>query len=113
MSNEFKPIGWASTLSILFKEMPMLWKSVMSIEHSPLRNLDPRVAHMIFQCLAFIWSGIFAAMISSYQAFGISAVFHLLFISGVFITVMTFKTAEKHKPIHRNYSGRGAGGEHE
>ena len=91
----------------------MMVKSVLTVEHSPLQHLDPRVAHMIFQCLAFIWSGIFAAMISSYQAFGISAVFHLLFISGIFITVMTYKAAEKHKPIHPNYSGRGAGGEHE
>jgi len=113
MDNKFKPIGWASTVSTLISEVPLMWRSVMTIENSPLKNLDPRAAHMIFQCLAFIWSGIFAAMISSYQAFGISALFHVLFISGVFITVMTFRTAENHKPLHRNYSGRGPGGEHE
>lgn len=112
-TNNTKPIGWANTISSVFTEVPAMWRSVMTIENSPLKNFDPRVAHMMFQCLAFIWSGIFAAMIGSYQAFGISAMFHVLFITGVFITVMTFKVAEKSHPLHPNYSGRGKGGEHE
>jgi hypothetical protein len=113
MDNKFKPIGWASSLSTLITEIPLMWKSVMTIENSPLKNFEPRAAHMIFQCLAFIWSGIFAAMISSYQAFGISALFHVLFISGVFITVMTFNTANGKQKYPTNYHGRGIGGEHE
>jgi hypothetical protein len=112
MSNNPKPIGWASTVSTLVAEIPLMWKSVMTIENSPLKNLDPRAAHMVFQCLAFVWSGIFAAMISSYQAFGISAMFHVLLIGGVFITAMTFRSANKQK-YPTNYSGRGRGGEHE
>ena len=32
------------------------WKSVMTIEHSPLRKLDPRAGHMVFTILGFMWS---------------------------------------------------------
>ncbi len=70
------------------------WKSIMTIEGSPLRNLNPTTAHMVFQVLAFMWSGIFAIMLGSAMAFGISAMFHLIFIAGVFITLMVFRTAE-------------------
>lgn len=112
MTNKPKLIGWATTIASLISMPREMWNSVMTIENSPLRKLDPRAAHMIFQCLAFVWSGIFAAMIGSYQAFGFSAVFHVLFLAGVFITAMTFKAAETNT-LHRNYSGRGPGGEHE
>ena len=63
MSKEFRPIGWANTI-MSFKEA---WDSVMTIEGSALRKLDPRVAHMVFQVLAFMWSGIFAVMIGRSQ----------------------------------------------
>jgi len=94
-TKDFKPIGWATTLSSVAVMPRDMWNSVMTIEHSPLRKLDPRVAHMMFQCLAFIWSGLFAAMIGSYMAFGISAFFHICLITGVFITVMVFRQADK------------------
>ena len=90
-----KPIGWVTTIKTLFAMPKEMWDGVMTIEHSPLRNLDPMVAHMIFQCLFFIWSGIFAVMIGSYMAFGISAAFHLLLISGITITAVTFRQADK------------------
>ena len=110
------PIGWATTLSTLQKELGLMYSSLMTIENSPLRKLDPRVSHMIFQCLAFVWSGIFAVMIGSYMAFGISAMFHLLFITGVFITAVTMREAEKRPQTFNRiggYNGRGVGGEHE
>ena len=44
------------------------WDAIMTIEGSVLRKLDPRVAHMIFLILAFMWSGIFAIMIGSITA---------------------------------------------
>ena len=59
MNNTPKPIGWATTISSLIKIPREMWDSVMTVEKSPLRNLDPMVGHMIFQCLFFIWSGIF------------------------------------------------------
>ena len=94
-TQEFTPIGWVTTIKTVVALPRNMWNSVMTIEHSPLRNLDPMVAHMIFQCLFFVWSGIFAVMIGSYMAFGISAAFHLLLISGITITAVTFRQAEK------------------
>ena len=94
-TKEFTPIGWATTLTALVKLPRDMWNSVMTVEHSPLRKLDPRVGHMVFQMLAFMWSGIFAVMIGSVNAFGISAVGHLVFIAGVFVTATMFRTADK------------------
>ena len=114
-----KPIGWATTISELINIPREMWNSVMTVEKSPLRNLDPMVGHMIFQCLFFIWSGIFALMVGSYLAFGISAAFHLLLISGITITAVTFRQAENNpKSIDRFVkdniiNSRGVGGEHE
>tara|TARA_A100001035_G_scaffold270346_1_gene257348 strand:+ start:1830 stop:2249 length:420 start_codon:yes stop_codon:yes gene_type:complete len=71
------------------------WDAIMTIEGSVLRKLDPRVAHMIFLILAFMWSGIFAIMIGSITAFGISAVAHTALISGTAITLLVFNEADK------------------
>ena len=118
--NTQRPIGWATTLTEIASIPRDMWDSVMTIEKSPLRNLDPMVGHMIFQCLFFIWSGIFALMVGSYLAFGISAAFHLLLVSGVTITVVTFRQAERNPESLNNilksgrkYNGRANGGEHE
>ena len=114
-----KPIGWATTLSELVNIPREMWDSVMTVEKSPLRNLDPMVGHMIFQCLFFIWSGIFALLVGSYIAFGLSAAFHILLISGITITAVTFRQAENNpkrldKYIKDNIiNSRGVGGEHE
>ena len=115
-----RPIGWANTLATLFALPKEMWGSVMTVEKSPLRNLDPMVGHMVFQCLFFIWSGIFAVMVGSMFAFGISAAFHIFLISGITITVVTFRAAEKNPESlnsimksGRKYNGRGNGGEHE
>ena len=114
-----QPIGWATTIKSVTSIPREMWDSVMTIEKSPLRNLDPMVAHMVFQCLFFIWSGIFAAMVGSMVAFGISATFHILLISGVAITAMTFRQAENNpESINKliksgkKYNGRAADGEH-
>jgi hypothetical protein len=113
-------IGWANTLTTLFTLPKEMWDSVMTVEKSPLRNLDPMVGHMVFQCLFFIWSGIFAVMVGSMFAFGISAAFHIFLISGITITAVTFRQAEKNPESlnkllqsGRKYTGRGNGGEHE
>ena len=42
-----------------------------------------------------MWSGIFAVMIGSLTAFGISAVVHIILISGIAITAIVFNEAEK------------------
>lgn len=84
-----------NSISFLIKEIKSMYQGVMTIEHSPLKRFDPIVAHMMFQVLALIWSGVFAAMLGSYIAFGISAAFHVFFISGVLITVLVFREGNK------------------
>ena len=72
------------------------WRSVMTIEHSPLRKLDPRVAHMLFTILGFMWSAIFGIMImDSMTAFTVSAFVHVALISGCVITYFVFNEADK------------------
>jgi len=101
---------------ILALKLPRaMWDSVMTVEKSALSNLDPMVAHMLFQILAFVWSGIFGVMLGSYLVFGVSATLHLLFIAGVCITGFVFKEANSN-PQSLNkltYSGRAFNGEHE
>ncbi len=120
MSKTPKPIGWATTLRELNRVPKEMWDSVMTVEKSPLAKLDPMVGHMIFQCLFFIWSGIFALMIGSYAAFGISAMFHVLLIAGITITAVTYRQADRNpeslnKLVQsgKKYTGRAKGGEHE
>ena len=119
MSQSIKPAGYATSVTTLYKDLSMMFSSIMTVENSPLKKLDPRIAHMVFQVLAFMWSGIFAVMIGSTIAFGISAAFHIALITGVFLTVWTFNEAEKrpetfnHFIRRSGYNGRAPGGEHE
>lgn len=104
-----------NTVFVVSRSLKEAYNSVMTIEHSPLKNFDPIVAHMMFQVLAFVWSGIFAMMLGSFLAFGISATFHVLFVSGVFITALVFKEGNKRSAPYRmaKYNARMNGGEHE
>ena len=95
MNTSPKPIGWATTIKTVSSIPREMWDSVMTIEKSPLRNLDPMVAHMVFQCLFFIWSGLFAVMVGSYVVFGISAIAHMALITGVTLTAVVFRQSEK------------------
>lgn len=105
----------SNTITSLYTGIKSAYRSVTSIEHSPLKHFDPVVAHMMFQVLAFMWSGIFSLMLGSYIAFGISATFHLLFVAGVFVTAIVFKEGNRRNNIIRanKYNGRMMGGEHE
>tara|TARA_Y100000114_G_scaffold107156_1_gene100471 strand:- start:478 stop:804 length:327 start_codon:yes stop_codon:yes gene_type:complete len=108
MSNKVTPIGWAKTIL----NVTDAWKSIMTIKNSPLRNLPPQLGLMVFSILAVMWSGIFACIINNPYAFAISAGGHLIVICGIFITAITFDSAEKYS-APQNYGSRGIGGEHE
>lgn len=109
MNNNTKQVaGYGTSISLMFGALADAYKSIMTIENSPLKNFDPMVAHMAFQILAFIWSAIFGIMLGSYIAFGISSIMHVAFFAGIIITVTVFNTAEKSKM----YSGRSPDGEH-
>ena len=87
------------------------WKSIMTIEHSPLRKLPPKVGLMVFSVLAVMWSGIFAAIINNPHVFGISAGAPVSNV-GIFITAIVFENAGSYD-VPQNYNSRGRGGEHE
>tara|TARA_X000000950_G_scaffold151444_1_gene186493 strand:- start:4776 stop:5294 length:519 start_codon:yes stop_codon:yes gene_type:complete len=72
------------------------WNHVMNAEVNPLRNIpDLQVRHMVMQILAFMWSAVFALLITdSIMAFGLSAIGHVMLIAAVVVTVGTFKVAE-------------------
>lgn len=112
MNKKTQSPGLINTIALIFKEIKTMYQCVMTIEHSPLKKFDPMVAHMMFQVLALVWSGVFAAMLGSYVAFGISAAFHIFFISGVLITVLVFREGNKRDRAVK-YCGRAVGGEHE
>ena len=101
-------VGYGTSIGFIVNTFTDTYKSIMTIENSPLKNFDPMVAHMAFQILAFIWSAIFGIMLGSYIAFGISSTMHIAFIAGIVITATVFKTAER----SNKYSGRSPDGEH-
>ena len=88
------------------------WKSVMTIEHSPLRKLPPQLGLMVFLILSLMWSGIFAAIIQNPYIFVWTAGAHVLVVCGIFITAIVHQEADKY-PQHMKYSGRSSNGEHE
>ena len=108
MNNKVRPIGWATTIL----NVTDAWKSIMTIKNSPLRNLPPQLGLMVFSILAIMWSGIFACIINNPYAFAVSAGGHLMVILGIFITAMTYSSAEKYS-APQDYTTRGIGGEHE
>ena len=115
MDNRKSSPGMANTFLLLLRMPKEAYQTIMTIEHSPLKNFDPMVAHMLFQVLAFVWSAIFALMLGSYLAFGVSATLHVLFVAGVFVTALVYKEGNRRRDATRlsNYNGRMNGGEHE
>ena len=70
------------------------WDAVMDETQSPLKNLSLPTAHMVMQLLAWMWSVIFSVSLGSYLVFRLTAVFHILVIAGIFITLMVFQKAD-------------------
>jgi hypothetical protein len=71
------------------------WDAVMNSQHNPLRHLDLASQHVVMQALGWMWSMVFSLMFFSIFQFGITWMLHLLFISGIALTVSVFKQAEK------------------
>lgn len=89
------------------------WNMVMDHRLNPLRNIpDLNTRHMVMQVLAWMWCIVFAIIVGSWTAFGISAVVHVLLLAAIAITVGTFETARRN-PQYFGGLGRGNGGEHE
>lgn len=74
------------------------WNGVMDHEKNPLRHIPhTQTRHLIMQCLAWTWCGLFSAWVGGYAMFGASALLHCLILAAIAITVATFETA-KRKP---------------
>ena len=89
------------------------WNSIMNADLNPLKNIpDLQVRHLVLQVLAWMWCIVFAIIVGSWTAFGISAVVHVLLLAAIAITVGTFETARRN-PQYFGGLGRANGGEHE
>jgi hypothetical protein len=89
------------------------WNAVMDDSRNPLSNI-PHLGtrHMVMQVLAWMWCIVFAFIVGSWTAFGVSAVVHVVLLAAIVITVGTFETARR-SPQYFGGLGRGNGGEHE
>ncbi len=85
------------------------WNPVMGNKHKPLSNMDMASQHYIMQVLAWMWSMIFSLSFFSIYQFGIVWLGHLLWISGVVMTVAIFKEAEKNQLVPVRSNGRSTG----
>ena len=89
------------------------WNGVMDDERNPLSAIpDLQVRHLVMQVLAWMWCIVFAFIVGSWTAFGVSVIGHVILLAAIAITVGTFETA-KRAPQYFGGLGRGNGGEHE
>ena len=74
------------------------WEGVMNMDKNPLRHIpDLQVRHLTIQLLAWMWCITFSMYFTSMWIFGITTIAHMILLSAVAITVITFETA-KRKP---------------
>ena len=72
------------------------WNYVMDIDTNPLKHIpDLNTRHMVLQVLAWMWCIVFAIIVGSWTAFGISAIAHILLLAAICITVGTFEVAKR------------------
>ncbi len=77
------------------------WEAVMDNRYNPLRHLDPASQHFVMQVLGWMWSMVFSLSFLSIFYFSMVWMAHLLMLSGVALTVATFRQAEK-QSLERN-----------
>ena len=76
------------------------WNAVMDAEYNPLKNIpDLNTRHMVMQVLAWMWCIVFAGLVGSWTAFGISVVGHVILLAAIAITVGTFETAKRNPKV--------------
>ena len=89
------------------------WNTVMDDKRNPLSAIpDLQVRHLVMQVLAWMWCIVFAFIVGSWTAFGVSVIGHVILLAAIAITVGTFETARR-APQYFGGLGRGNGGEHE
>ena len=74
------------------------WNVVMNHNINPLKNIPhTHVRHLVMQVLALMWCVAFSMYFTSIWLFGITTIAHMILLSAVAVTVITFETA-KRKP---------------
>ena len=71
-----------------------MYKLIMDENHNPLRGFPKLSAHAKMQTLALMWSVVFGIYVSSFTAFGLSAVSHVLLIGATVYTYGVFNGAQ-------------------
>ena len=80
------------------------WNSVMNAEMNPLRHIpDLNTRHMVLQVLAWMWCLVFAFIVGSWTAFGVSAIAHVVLLAAICITVGTFETAKRNPDFFQKF----------
>ena len=75
------------------------WESIMNMDKNPLRHIpDLQVRHLTLQLLAWMWCITFSLWFGSIWIFGFTAIAHILVLTVIIITVLTFESA-KRKPF--------------
>ena len=83
------------------------WDLVMDNRYNPLRHLDMASQHYFMHVLAWMWSMVFSLSFLSIFQFQIVWLAHVLFLTGIFTTIIIFKRAEEkssRKPATLNLS---------
>jgi hypothetical protein len=82
------------------------WNYVMDVNINPLKHIpDLNTRHMVLQVLAWMWCIVFAIIVGSWTAFGISAIAHVVLLAAIAITVGTFETAKRNPTVFSLRSG--------
>ena len=74
------------------------WDFIMDNRYNPLRIMDMASQHYFMQVLAWMWSMVFSMSFLSIFHFQIVWLAHVLFVSGLFVTVTVFRHAESRRP---------------
>lgn len=67
------------------------YKLIMDSRYNALSNLPVSTRFQLMSVLSWMWSAMFSVGIGSYYVFGLSVVFHILVLLGVFVTYEVFK----------------------
>lgn len=73
--------------------MNQIYRNIMNSDHNPLRALPPAQRLQAMIILSVMWTTIFCLSTTSWLWYGELVVGHVLFILGIAITAMTFRTA--------------------
>ena len=80
------------------------WNGIMNANVNPLKHIpDTNTRHMVLQVLAWMWCIIFSMYFTSMWIFGITIIAHLILLSAVAVTVITFETARRKPKFFGSY----------